>query len=327
MRVEVVVIGGRGHTGSELLPLLHHHPGCVIRAVSSATAAGQPVGKHVEALRNSGLKFSDLRPESLHEHPAGLYVLALPNGESEPWVAAIDRWQPGAAIIDLSADHRFDPAWAYGLPELFRSALQGSRRIANPGCYATAAQLALAPLRTELAGTPVVFGVSGYSGAGSMPSRRNDPDVLRDSLLPYALADHVHEREMSHHLGCAVRFLPHVAPFFRGISLTVALELEEAVTAGQLCRRFVEFYRGAPLVTVTAAIPEVAQIRGTAAAIIGGFTASHEHPRRTALVCVLDNLLKGAASQAIQNLNLAFGFEDLTGLEHCRAPHGRVNDE
>jgi N-acetyl-gamma-glutamyl-phosphate reductase len=327
MAIEAVVIGGRGYTGSELLPLLYRHPECSISAVGSTTAAGQPLGSHIEALRDSGLVFSDIRPEKLAGFPAQLYVLALPNGEAASWVEMIDRHQAEAVVIDLSADFRFDPAWAYGLPERFGASLKGARRIANPGCYATGAQLALAPVCAELAATPVVFGVSGFSGAGKTPSRKNNPEVLRDNLLPYALADHLHEREMSRHLARDVRFLPHVAPFFRGISLTVAVELKEPQSAAQLAERFADFYRDAPLVSVCTGIPEVTQVRDTAAAIVGGFTVSRAHPARASLVCVLDNLLKGAASQAVQNLNLAFGFEELTGLEGCRSERGRVEDE
>lgn len=326
MAIEAVVVGGRGHTGSELLPLLHGHPGCTITAVASGSAAGQPVGDHVAALQGSDLVFADIRPDTLARYSADLYVLALPNGEAPAWVEAIDATRPDAVVIDLSADYRFDADWAYGLPEHFRASLAGARRIANPGCYATGGQLAIAPLREALAATPVVFGVSGYSGAGKTPSRKNDPEVLRDNLLPYALADHVHEREMSRHLDRTVRFLPHVAPFFRGISLTVAVELERAWSAAELLARFENFYADAPLVEVTAEVPEVTQVRNTAAAMVGGFTVSREQPRCATVVCVLDNLLKGAASQAVQNLNLAFGRYELDGLAHCRAIRGRVRN-
>lgn len=326
MRIDTVVIGGRGYTGSELLPLLHRHPACSIRAVGSAIAAGQRVAEHVPALADSRLEFSDIRPETVHRFPAQLYILALPNREAAAWVKAIEGQQPDAVIIDISADYRFDPAWAYGLPELNRAQLRGARRIANPGCYATGAQLALAPVVSRLAATPVVFGVSGYSGAGRTPSRKNDPDVLRDNVVPYALADHIHEREMSRHLGRDVRFLPHVAPFFRGISLTVAVELDASVTAEELQRLYRDFYRNESLLEVSVAIPEVTQVRDTAAAIVGGFTVSAARPSRASVVCVLDNLLKGAVSQAVQNLNLAFGLDELAGLGVLPAPRERVHD-
>ncbi|MEJ8569273.1 N-acetyl-gamma-glutamyl-phosphate reductase [Elongatibacter sediminis] len=327
MTIETVVIGGRGHTGSALLPLLDGHPEITIRAVASGTAAGEPVAGHVEAMRGSDLVFSDLRPDAVRDLDARLYILALPNGKAGAWVEAIDTHCPDAVIVDLSADYRFDDQWSYGLPEHFAPGLRGATRIANPGCYATGAQLALTPVRERLAATPVVFGVSGYSGAGKTPSRKNDPLVLADNLLPYALADHIHERELSHHLGRDARFMPHVASFFRGISLTVAVEFAEPCRAEVLHEQFRDFYGQASLVQVTASAPEVAQVRDSAAALVGGFTVSQSHPTRAAIVCVLDNLLKGAASQAVQNINLAFGLDELSGLEHCMTVAGRVNDE
>jgi N-acetyl-gamma-glutamyl-phosphate reductase common form len=218
-------------------------------------------------------------------------------------------------VVDLSADHRFDPAWAYGQPERFSSQLTGATRIANPGCYATGAQLALAPLLELLVDTPVVFGVSGYSGAGKTPSRKNNPAELEDNLLPYSLVDHLHEKEVSHHIGRDIRFLPHVAPFFRGISMTIAVELREVQTEAELLARFRDFYTGFPLVEVRATVPEVREVRGSHRLILGGFSVGETNPHRVSLVAVLDNLLKGAATQAVQNLNIVFGLDAMTGID------------
>jgi N-acetyl-gamma-glutamyl-phosphate reductase len=310
----VIVIGARGHTGAELLPLLHRHPDFELVAVGSGTAAGQPVNAHVQGMEGCGLVFENIGPVDFEGLRADACVLALPNGAAARYVAAIDQHQPATVVVDLSADYRFDPEWAYGQPERFADRISGARRIANPGCYATAAQLALAPLLDQLVGIPAAFGVSGYSGAGVSPSRRNDPEVLRDNLLPYTLVDHVHEREVSHHIGHDIRFLPHVASFFRGISMTVAAELLSARTEEELLALYRSFYAGSLLVEVKAGIPEVKEVRGRHAAIIGGFAVSEANPSRIALVAVLDNLLKGAATQAVQNLNLAFGLDALTGL-------------
>ena len=104
-------------------------------------------------------------------------------------------------VVDLSADFRFNEGWYYGLPELTRGGYAGQKRISNPGCYATAMQLAITPLLDRLAGPPQCFGVSGYSGAGTTPSDKNNTELLHDNLMPYALADHMHEREVSRHLG------------------------------------------------------------------------------------------------------------------------------
>ena len=310
----VVVVGARGHTGAELLPLLQGHPSFELVAVGSSSAAGEPVSAHVRGMEDCRLTFGDIQPQDLAGLEADACVLALPNGVAARYVEVIDRHRPQTVVVDLSADHRFDPAWAYGQPERFSDLLAGARRIANPGCYATGMQLALAPLLDELAGMPAAFGVSGYSGAGTTPSRKNDPAVLADNLLPYSLADHVHEREVAHHIGHALRFLPHVAPFFRGISLSFAVETREAQTEPGLLERFQDFYAGFPLVRVQAAIPEVRDVRGLHEVILGGFCVSSADPRRVSLVAVLDNLLKGAATQAVQNLNLAFGLDALTGL-------------
>jgi N-acetyl-gamma-glutamyl-phosphate reductase len=323
MGIEVVVIGARGYTGSELLPLLHRHPDCAIHGVGSSSAEGDPVSQHVGGMNDSRLVFADIRPDNLALYPADLYVLALPNGQAADYVAAMNAVRPEAVIIDLSADYRFDAAWVYGQPERCAQQLAGATRIANPGCYATGAQLGLAPLLDRWVNTPVVFGVSGFSGAGKTPSRKNDPEVLHDNLLPYSLTDHLHEQEVSHCLQRDVRFLPHVASFFRGISLTIALELDQAVDPEALLARYLEAYADCPLISVRREIPEVAEVRGKHGVIIGGFAVGQTDPRRVSLVCVLDNLLKGAATQAVQNMNLAFGLPPLTGLDQ---PPGSGSD-
>ena len=311
----VVVIGARGYTGAELLPLLHRHPRFELVAIGSASAAGEAVNAHVSGMDDCQLEFQAIGPADLAAIGAEACVLALPNGAASGYVAALDAARPETVIVDLSADYRFDAGWIYGQPERFAPQLAGARRIANPGCYATGAQLALAPLLDVLRGTPAVFGVSGFSGAGKTPSPKNDPDVLKDNLLPYKLADHIHEREDSRHIARNIRFLPHVAPFFRGISLTVAATLAAGTSAAETIERFSDAYADCPLIRVRSDIPEVRQVRGTHGVIIGGFTVSEYDARRLSIVAVLDNLLKGAATQAVQNLNLAFGLEDLVGIE------------
>jgi N-acetyl-gamma-glutamyl-phosphate reductase len=312
---KVAVIGARGYTGAELLPLLYRHPGFELLAVGSGNAAGEPVTDHVEGMDGCRLQFTNIRPVDVAGVDADAIVLALPNGAAAPYVKAVDAARPDTVIVDLGADYRFDDSWVYGQPERFEGDIAGARRIANPGCYATGAQLALAPLVDRTAGTPHVFGVSGYSGAGKTPSPKNDPDVLRDNLLPYKLVDHIHEREVSVHIGRDIRFLPHVAPFFRGIMLSVSVELKTASEAADLVQHYRAFYAGKPLIEVRAAMPEVREVRGTHGVIIGGFSVSEYDARRVSLVAVLDNLLKGAATQAVQNLNLAFGLDGLAGIE------------
>ena len=215
--------------------------------------------------------------------------------------------------MDLSADRRFDPQWAYGLPELGRERIRGARRIANPGCYATAMQLAIAPLLDQLAGPPQCFGVSGYSGAGTTPSDRNNPELLRDNLMPYALANHIHEREVTAHLGVPVEFMPHVAPHFRGITMTVNLWLREPLDRDAVERIYRRRWANEPLVEVVEEAPWVSRIAGRHGAQIGGFTVAPDG-RRVVVVATLDNLLKGAATQAMQNINLALGFDEFESI-------------
>ncbi|MDX1555380.1 MAG: N-acetyl-gamma-glutamyl-phosphate reductase [Xanthomonadales bacterium] len=310
----VTVIGARGYTGSELLPLLWRHPEFELAAVGSRSAAGQRVAESTPGLEGCDLLYSDINPDSLSEYPADAFILALPNGEAGDYVAAIDAACPDAVVVDLSADYRFDDRWTYGQPERFGDRIQGATRIANPGCYATGMQLAIAPISERLAATPSAFGVSGFSGAGRSRSRKNDPEALRDNLMPYSLAGHVHEREVTRHLGHPVRFLPHVAAFFRGISLTVSAELSAPLSAEDLHGLYEQAWTGCDLISVKDGIPEVAEIQGRHGVVIGGFTVSETAPGSIALVCVLDNLLKGAATQAVQNLNIACGYDGLTGI-------------
>lgn len=306
----VGVVGARGHVGAELLALLARHPALRLAFVGSRQLAGQTA--MVPAV---DLRFEAIEPADLGARAADLdaVVLALPNGAAAPYVAAVEQARPACVIVDVSADHRFDDGWRYGLPELYRGALRGARRIANPGCYATAAQLALAPLRDRLAGPPRIFGVSGWSGAGTTPSPRNDPEVLRDNLVPYDLVGHGHEREIARGLGCAVHFLPHVAPFFRGITLTIDCELDAPASEAELRGMFAKAYRGEPLVRVLEgeAPPLVRDAAGTHQVQIGGFRTQG---RRAVVVATIDNLLKGAASQVVQNLNLALGLDELAGI-------------
>ena len=242
-------------------------------------------------------------------------MLAVPNGQAELWAGAISSHHPDAIILDLSADHRFDSGWAYGLPERFREDIRQSRYIANPGCYATGCQLGLLPVLKYLVGTPVIFGVSGYSGAGKKPSEKNDPARLNENLLPYKLSGHVHEAEVSHQLERPVRFLPHVAPFFRGISLTIAAQVDHEATPEKLLSVYKQYYLNEPRIRVQAEIPEVQAVRNTPDVHIGGFSVDAREPGCINLVVTLDNLSKGAATQAIQNLNLALGLEENMGIE------------
>jgi N-acetyl-gamma-glutamyl-phosphate reductase len=308
----VGIVGARGHTGAELIKLIARHPQLQLGFVSSRELAGQKVSDQIAEFTG------DLRYESLsHEQVGGkgmdAVILALPNGKAAELVAAIDAQAPETVVVDLSADYRFNEDWYYGLPELTRDGYTGQRRISNPGCYATAMQLAIAPLLDQLAGPPQCFGVSGYSGAGTTPSDKNNPELLRDNLMPYALADHMHEREVSRHLGVPVEFMPHVAPHFRGITMTVNLWLQQPVKVEAIRDLYRQRYAGESLIRVLDDAPWVSRIAGDHGVEIGGFTVA-PGGKRVVLVATLDNLLKGAATQAMQNLNSAFGFAELTSI-------------
>jgi N-acetyl-gamma-glutamyl-phosphate reductase len=311
-RVTVGLIGARGYVGSELIRLMTAHPHFELAYVSSRERDGERVDAHESGFRG------DLRYTSpSHEEAAALgaqaVILALPNGKAEALVAAFDAANADPVIVDLSADYRFDDSWYYGLPELTRGSYRGQRRISNPGCYATAMQLAVAPMLDALEGPVQCFGVSGYSGAGTTPSDKNDVDKLRDNLMPYSLTGHLHEREVTRQLGHPVEFLPHVATHFRGLTITANLHLSRTFTLDEVRSHYRERYAGEPLVRVLDDAPWVSRIAGAHHVDIGGFTLAADG-RRLVVVATEDNLLKGAATQALQNLNLAFGFDELLGI-------------
>lgn len=312
MSARIGLVGARGHTGRELIRLIAGRSDMELAFASSREFAGRPV-REMAPEADAGLMFEALAPDAVAQSRVDAVILALPNGASTAFVAALDAAAPETLIVDLSADYRFDEGWTYGLPEIYgRDALSKARRISNPGCYATAGQLALAPVRGGLEGHSHVFGVSGYSGAGTTPSRKNDLDALADNLMPYALSGHIHEREMSRHLGQGIRFTPHVAPCFRGIVATVHARLAATVTREDLIERFRAFYAGEPLIEVTPDIPELRDGANAPGAVIGGF-AVDDSGRDLVIVSTLDNLLKGAAVQAMQNLSLALGLPEQAG--------------
>jgi N-acetyl-gamma-glutamyl-phosphate reductase len=313
-RKTIGIVGARGHTGVELIKLIAAHPSLELAFVSSRELAGQRVSEEVAEFVGD-MRYEALDADAVAAKGADIVVLALPNDKAAPYVAAIDAAKPETLLLDISADYRFDSAWFYGLPELFRTQYRGQRRISNPGCYATAMQLAIAPLREQLASPPACFGVSGYSGAGTTPSDRNDPEKLRDNLMPYALVGHTHEREVTRHLGIPVEFMPHVAPHFRGITMTVNLWLAQPMTREAIVAKYHDYYANEPLIEVVDDAPWVSHVAGKHGAQIGGFAVA-PGGKRVVVVATLDNLLKGAATQAMQNLNLALGHGELTGISH-----------
>ncbi|MGE0409283.1 MAG: N-acetyl-gamma-glutamyl-phosphate reductase [Amphiplicatus sp.] len=306
------LVGARGHAGAELLRIIARHKRLMLAFAVSREWAGRKVNEIAPDIVDESM-FEALSPDEVAARRSDAVILAMPDGAAAPYVDAIRKTAPDKVIIDLSADYRFDDGWVYGLPELFRQRLDGARRIANPGCYATAIELVVAPMAKHLAGPVSVFGVSGYSGAGTTPSPRNDPARLKDNLMPYKLVGHNHEREATRHLGFPVRFSPHVHPAFRGIVVTAHLPLKEPMTVAALKAAYAAAYKDEPLIALQDEPPELKDGSARLGVVIGGFAIGAEGGHAV-VVAAEDNLLKGAAVQAIQNLNLALGVGELEGL-------------
>lgn len=313
---KVALIGARGYTGQALINLLNSHPNMDLRHVSSRELAGQKL----KGYEKRDITYENLSPEDVRRMEADgeidCWVMALPNGVCRPFVDAVEEGKgpQNSVIVDLSADYRFDNKWTYGLPELVnRSDIAKATRISNPGCYATAAQLGIAPLTEFIGAAPTVFGVSGYSGAGTKPSPKNDVENLTGQIIPYSLTDHIHEREISNQLGLEVGFIPHVAPWFQGIHHTISIPLNRSMTSRDIRQIYQERYAGERLVKVSGEPPSVKAISGKHGVEMGGFGV-HSSGKRVVVCVTIDNLLKGAATQCLQNMNLSLGFAEYEGI-------------
>ncbi|KAI9863208.1 MAG: Protein arg-6, mitochondrial [Trichoglossum hirsutum] len=312
--VKVALIGARGYTGQQLIALINSHPRFEVSHVSSRELAG----KKLKGYEKRDIVYENLTPDDIRrmdeKGEVDCWVMALPNGVCKPFVDAIGHGSKESVIVDLSADYRFDKSWTYGLPELIsRPEIAKATRISNPGCYATAAQLGIAPLVPYLGGQPTVFGVSGYSGAGTKPSPKNNVENLKDNLIPYSLTDHIHEREVSQQLGVEIAFVPHVASWFQGIHHSISIPLKVEMTSRDIRTLYQDRYAGERLVRITGEAPSVKAIAGKHGVEIGGFGV-HSSGKRVVICATIDNLLKGAATQCLQNMNLALGYAEYDGI-------------
>ncbi|KAI9907596.1 hypothetical protein PsorP6_004532 [Peronosclerospora sorghi] len=353
-KYRVGLLGARGYVGGELIRVIGRHPELELVCASSRALAGKkvlkvatspPLNPHTQQPAKAvgdvklnidpQLEFCELGLDDIATSSFGetvdVWVLALPNGYCEDYATALDALKrKNKVIIDLSADQRFNSKWTYGLPEApnGRTRLQGASHIANPGCYATGAQLALLPLlggKPEVSGRliddripPHVFGISGYSGAGTNPSKANDLEVLTDNIIAYKSVKHIHEHEISHQLGTPVRFMPHVAPYFQGIHLTLSTQLADdgiLTSAKQAEELYQEFFSSEALVKVTPDVPFVKDNAYHPHATVGGFQLDPD-TGRLVVIATIDNLLKGAATQAVQNINVALGIDEYAGIDH-----------
>ena len=305
---KIGLLGGRGYVGQEIFELVNNHPKLSITSVYSSSQAGQPAPG---STKDNPLSYLSMDLTNFELSNEDAYVLALPNDQSNIYVDKILEHNPDAILLDISSDHRFNAAWEYRLPEL--SEPVSSTKISNPGCYATAMQLMLAPLVDKISGPVNFFGISGYSGAGASPNPRNNEELLSDNILAYSMVNHLHEQEVKHQMYKEIFFTPHVAEFFRGIHMTGNIILTDAMSADAAERAFQNFYTDMSLIKVQHPAPDLQQVRGTSFAVLGGFEADINSKRLT-FCCTIDNLLKGAATQAIQNLNSAFGWDDNLGI-------------
>jgi N-acetyl-gamma-glutamyl-phosphate reductase len=333
------IIGGSGYTGVELLRLLAGHPDIEVATVTAHSRAGQLVGEYTPSLAAAypGMVYEAAGPNTLDG--LDLVFCALPHGESQRIVPAL-RDRVGV-IVDLAADFRLrDPAlyptWygeaheapdlldqaVYGLPELFRPPLAGATLIASAGCYPTAAGLALAPLvragLIEPSGI-IVDAASGTSGAGRAATDSLHFGTVDENFVAYGLLTHRHTPEMEQILGAEVLFTPHLAPMVRGILATCyARPAARAAGAGpgpstaDVMDALHNAYDHEPFVVVTDAPPSTKATSGSNCAHV---TARVDERTGWVLaLCALDNLVKGAAGQAVQCANAALGLPETTGL-------------
>ena len=306
----IALFGGRGYVGQEIIQLINIHPNFSLNRAYSSSSAGERVLKYT---KNKDLKYSLLTIEDINLNNIDIVILALPNEQSFEYVEAIRKFSQSIIIIDLSSDHRFDDGWVYRIPEIHNDSLHPN--IANPGCYATAIQLSVAPITNLIKNKLVSIGISGYSGAGSSLNDKNDPKNLTDNIIPYKLADHIHEREVRAHSYKDTFFSPHVANFFRGILITSHIELSDEIDLDTLIDTYKNFYKDKKLINIIKNEPMINNVAKTHNAIIGGFSIDLSK-KNIVVCCVIDNLLKGAATQAIQNLNISCNLDNLTGIKY-----------
>jgi len=291
------ILGASGFVGQETLDRVLAHSELELVALGSDSHAGQPADALDPRLSRNG------------HGPLPAFVSnaeALTAEADVVFVCGELGFQPpdDAVVVDLSG-HRFDDGWSYALPEL---APPAGRLIANPGCYATAALLALAPLKDVVDPASVVIdGKSGISGAGRTLSDRVHAAAVLENVTPYAVGSHKHAPEIAQLLGFPVCFVPHVVPLRRGLVTTCY------VAASEDPRPLLEAaYEGSHVVDVVDTAPDLARLQGTDAAEVAAF--EDQATGRWIVICALDNLGKGAAGQAVQNANLALGLEETAGL-------------
>lgn len=336
--VKTAILGASGYTGAELIRLLAHHPSVELTALTAERNAGKPVASvfpHLGGLSLPGM----VRIGDVDFDDIDAVFCALPHGATHEVAAALPE---RVKIIDLSPDFRlFDiPTYeqyygqhkapdlqesaVYGLTELMRDAVRGARLVANPGCYPTSSILPLAPLLEAAlieADGIIIDSKSGVSGAGRAAAEANLYGEVAGGIHAYAVATHRHAPEIEQELsraagtGIMVAFTPHLMPMSRGILSTLYVRLKGGASADDLRHTLADRYSGEPFVRVLpeGGAPATRHVRGSNHCLIGVF--ADRLPGRAILVSVIDNLVKGASGQAVQNMNLMMGLAETAGLE------------
>jgi N-acetyl-gamma-glutamyl-phosphate reductase len=334
--MRVGILGASGFTGVELLRLCASHPDLDVVMAGADTQAGRAVSELYPSLAACypSLAFTKTTVTDV----AGLDVVfsALPHGESQAFMGEL--LGKVGLVVDLSADFRLhDPAiyakwygrahaspellsrFVYGLPELFRGDLQGASLIAAPGCYPTAAGIALAPLvragMIEATGI-VVDAASGISGAGRKPTQTTHFNTVDEDFTAYGLLHHRHTPEIEQVVGAEVLFTPHLAPMNRGILATCyARPRPAAPDTEEVIGVLKEAFSGEPFVIVSGASPSTKATLGSNCAHVTARVDSRTG--WVVVICAIDNLVKGASGQAVQCANIALGIEETSGLPNA----------
>ncbi len=340
--LKVAILGGSGYTGCELLRLLQHHPHVKITAITSERFSGTLISEQFLNFRNTTLKFESLQLKNLTKK-ADLFFLCLPHKTSQETVASLNK--AGKKVIDLSADYRLKNAkeykgWynsphkfpyllkkaVYGIPEIYRDKIKLASIIANPGCYPTGAIMGLAPvIGKSLIDTDsiIIDSKSGISGAGRNPAQPFIFCEVNESVKAYAVTTHRHTPEIEQELSflskkkIKVIFTPHLIPMDRGILSTIYVRLKEKINLSSMQKIYQDFYSKEPFIRVLkyGVYPTTKAVKGSNFCDISLFLDKRNRRGQTLIiVSAIDNLLKGASGQAVQNMNIMYGFDETVGL-------------
>lgn len=307
------IIGGGGYTAGELIRVLLYHPEVKINFVLSQSQSGKLVSDvHDDLVGECYLHFTDEV-----SFDVDVLFLCMGHGRSKTFVES-HPIPAHVAIIDLSSDYRLDESFVYGLPELHKTAIQQSKRIANCGCFATAIQLALLPLASEqlLQDEVHVHAVTGSTGAGQSPSPTTHFSWRNNNLSIYKAFNHQHLGEIKQslrHLQAgfdkAINFLPVRGDFARGIYASAYIDC--ALTEEEAYQLYEAYYAEAPFTHLSHQNPNLKQVVNTNKCILH----LEKHGNKLLIISIIDNLLKGASGQAVQNMNLVFGKAETMGLQ------------